>query len=493
MKNKELKKSISLLSLALLSGVLLSLCFPPVSFGALAWLALLPLFYAVNEAKSIHQVSNIGALAGLVFYLITLMWFFKLFGPVAIGLICVPALYISLSMVLTKLTLDKYGIFAGWLIAAPVFWTGIEYFRSERWFLEFTWAGLGFSQVNNPILQTASVWGTYGISFMIVLSSGLIITGIKRGIKYIIAGILFPVIFWSWVYNRVLNFPDKIGEPRRVAVIQDESFNMKKLMKKEAEAINQGADIIVWPEYAITMRPKMRELELMRLPAKDINKLRIIGAMIEHGDKALKKSSLLTGRRKKKTTVENFALVINGKCDILGRYDKHHPIPIIESHVKASSDVKPVDTPSGRLGIQICYDLDFEDGTRKLVNQGAEVILVPNFDPMSYGRAQHLQHSAMSPMRAVESGLWIARAASSGLSQLIDPVGRIIKTMPMVEEGVLTGDIYLRKGGTIYTKYGWLLSRSCLLLTFCFMLGIIQKNIFRDLALNKRSKIWQKK
>jgi len=480
MKKNKLKKSIFFLSLGVLSGILLSLCFPPASFGVLAWLALVPLFYAVNEAKSAHQASNIGGLAGLVFFLITIQWFFKLFGPTAIGLMCILALFIALSMVLTKIVLNKYGIFIGWLVAAPVFWTGLEYFRSEKWFLEFTWVGLGFSQVNTHILQTASVWGTYGISFMIVLSSGLIITGIKRGFKYIAAGILLPVLLGLWGYNRVSNFADKKGELKRVGLIQDESFNLSKLMKKEAEAIAQGADIVVWPEYAITMQAGRRVLELMRLPEKDKNILRIIGAMIEQGDRSIEKSSLLSDSRRKKNMVENFALVINGNSDIIGRYDKHHPIPIIESHVKASPDVKPVNTPLGKIGIQICYDLDFEDGTRKLVNQGAQAIFVTNLDPMSYGRTQHLEHSAMSPMRAVESGLWVARAASSGLSQIIDPVGRIIKTMPAGTDGVLTGDIYLKKGGTIYTKCGWLLSRICLLFTIFFIAALFLKKLIKN-------------
>ncbi|MBA3066627.1 hypothetical protein FP828_09080 [bacterium] len=471
-----MKKSLSLLLPAVVSGILLNLCFPPISSGYLVWVALLPLFYAVNESENVHQASNISALTGLVFYLFALKWFFRLFGPVGLGLICVLALFLVLSMVMTKSVLKKYGIFWGWLAAAPVFWTGIEYFRSEMFFLEFTWLGLGFSQVSNPILQTASLWGTYGISFMIVLSSGLVVTGIKKGAKYILAGVFLPASFWAWGYNRTLNLSCDNGEVKKVSVIQDESFNLQKLLEKEDEAIEQGADIIVWPEYSITMRPKMRELELMRLDEKNKNKLRVIGAMIEHGDRATKKSSLFSGRRKDKKTIENFALIINGRCDILGRYDKHHPIPIIESHVKASPDVKPVDTPVGKLGIQICYDLDFEDGSRKLVNRGAQIILVPNLDPDAYGKIQHLQHSAMSPMRAVEANLWIARAASSGISQIIDPAGRIIKSMEFNKSGILTGDVRLRKGGTFYTKYGWLLSRICLLITFGFPAVLILKN-----------------
>ncbi|MBI5573354.1 MAG: hypothetical protein HY919_02205, partial [Elusimicrobia bacterium] len=137
--------------------------------------------------------------------------------------------------------------------------------------------------------------------------------------------------------------------------------------------------------------------------------------------------------------------------------------------------VFPVDTPKGKIGIQICYDLDFEDGTRELANQGAEVILVPNLDPVSYGKLQHLQHSAMSPMRAVESGLWLARAASSGISQIIDPSGRIVSSLELFKEDALTGYVYLKKGGTVYTKIGWLLHKLCLFLSLLFGIIILIK------------------
>lgn len=284
----------------------------------------------------------------------------------------------------------------------------------------------------------------------------------EKRLKYFVTGLLIPLLFLVWGNFRIssLNHAAQPGRKIKVGIVQDESFDLKNLLKFERKAIKDGAEIIVWPEYAVQFRKDFKELLLFRMKTEKKDIVRVIGGMIIHGE---------LGEKKR---VENFALVLNEKTEILGRYDKHHPIPLVEKNLKPSKKVFPVDTPKGKIGIQICYDLDFEDGTRKLTNQDAEVILVPNIDPVDYGRLQHLQHSAMSPMRAVESGLWIARAASSGISQIIDPSGRIVSSLDLFKEDTLTGYVYLKKGGTVYTKIGWLLHKVCFFISLLFCIII---------------------
>ena len=96
---------------------------------------------------------------------------------------------------------------------------------------------------------------------------------------------------------------------------------------------------------------------------------------------------------------------------------------------------------------------------------GARLLAVPNLDPMEWKDWQHRQHSGMAPMRAVESGLWVARAASSGISQVIDPAGRVKAALPSGRSGVLAAKARLKEGGTPYTRLGWLLAPLCMM--FC--------------------------
>jgi apolipoprotein N-acyltransferase len=132
-------------------------------------------------------------------------------------------------------------------------------------------------------------------------------------------------------------------------------------------------------------------------------------------------------------------------------------------------------TPLGLLGPQICYDLAFENGSRLMAEAGAEIIITPTLDPLEWTALQHTQHSDMTAARAVETGLWIIRAASSGRSQVVDSLGRERATLANGAEGVLTAQARLAAGGTFYTRYGWLLGPLALLFTLAAGLPLLRR------------------
>jgi apolipoprotein N-acyltransferase len=69
----------------------------------------------------------------------------------------------------------------------------------------------------------------------------------------------------------------------------------------------------------------------------------------------------------------------------------------------------------------------------------------------------------MALARAVESGLWVARAASSGESQIIDPAGRVTASVPYGASGAAVGTVRLAPGRTPYVLFGWWLVPGTLL------------------------------
>ena len=94
--------SIKTCILGISAGILLVLSFPPVNFSFLIWFALVPLFLAIYFSKSPKEAAIVGSLTGLVFYGISLNWFFKIFGLLAIGLICLLAIFIGVFSFLIK-------------------------------------------------------------------------------------------------------------------------------------------------------------------------------------------------------------------------------------------------------------------------------------------------------------------------------------------------------------------------------------------------------
>lgn len=437
------------MSLAVLSGALLALSFPPFDLGFLIWPALAPLLYAAGRSLSARSAAEFGAVTGLVFYGISLHWIVYIFGPMGLALLCIPALFLSFFCFLAWKTKER--VKSAFLICLlwAVFWTGGEYFRSECWKLEFSWLALGYSQTPFlSVLQSTSLIGVYGLSFLIVFVNGALALALEKRLAPLAASGLLAAACFFWGNSR-LGRALETAQTRTVALIQSESFDPDKMARMTLEAAEKTPpDLVVWPEVSVVYPPGQREkaIQDLRRRLAGVRAVFLIGMMD------------LEGR-------ENLAVAFSPRKGVLGSYFKAHPVPFMESRVVAGKKFEPISTEKGVLGPQICYDLDFENGTREMVRRGAQVILVPNLDAQSWGRWQHLQHSAMSSVRAVESGRWIARAASSGLSQIIDPKGRIVQSLGLDEEGVLTGTVGLETGHTFYVRWGWIFPRLCLVLT----------------------------
>lgn len=439
---------------AVASGLLLIGSFPPTSLWPLGWIALAPLGWAVLRAADTRSAANCGAVTGLVFYSVALHWFTRIFGyPVAAAFWCIFAIWIALFAALLHRLYRRLAVIRSTILrdalliaGAGILWSGIEYLRCELWPLANAWLALGYSQWNAlPLLQLCSIGGVYGLGSLIVaVNVGLVL--LARGRRLVPALLAVAVaIAASLGAHRVRTLKTEEGRRIKVALVQSESFSIEKLAALSTGSEGRNSHLIVWPESAFMVPPEQSD-RYRRLVADRV---------------ASARATLVTGAASVRSddpqhpAHDNFAWVIGPGGRLLGRYDKLHPIPFVEKGLTANPDPQPVDSPAGRLGVQICYDLDFENGSRRMAQAGAELLVVPNLDPWEWGRTQHLQHSAMAPIRAVESGLWLVRAASSGKSKIIDPTGRIRAELVEGTEGVLHGDAFVRPGGTIYTRFGW--------------------------------------
>ena len=108
------------------------------------------------------------------------------------------------------------------------------------------------------------------------------------------------------------------------------------------------------------------------------------------------------------------------------------------------------DSPWGKIGICICYDLSYRRVVDELVRQGAQAIIVPTMDVADWGKHQHELHSRIAPTRAAEYGIPIFRVASSGISQLVNDQGRVENSAPFPgDEAMLGGKLELRDKGSL--------------------------------------------
>src|SRR6185295_5939558 len=87
-------------------------------------------------------------------------------------------------------------------------------------------------------------------------------------------------------------------------------------------------------------------------------------------------------------------------------------------------------SPWGKLGVCVCYDLSYRRVVDELIRQGAQALIVPTMDVAEWGEQQHRLHARVAPVRAAEYGVPIFRLCSSGISQLVDDRGKVLSSAP---------------------------------------------------------------
>lgn len=450
-----------------LSAVLLTLCFDPINLGVLTWVALTPGLYALYRMSQPSRAFICAYLAGYVFFAIGLSWLphlFQWFSALLIGILALfPALFAYI-MARIRPWVSRLQ----WFVLAPFIWTGIDYFRSEMWLLKFSWFSPGYALATiSSILQWASVVGVFGLTFLVLTISSLqvaVLTDDKRqGWRHPALLTVILLLGGLWLGGRWIK-PDYSTAPdRRVTLQQNESSFLPEYM---AMPVDSQASLVVWPEYSSfqPLVPGEKTFAGLSSYASQKKVTLVVTAPRPFGDKSYYNTSFVIGP--------------NGQ--LLGEYRKTNPVPFINDGVKGRNNI-PIHTPLGKMGLAICFDADFEFVIRKQVSQGAEFIVIPTFDSEEWTFRQHRQHSAMTPLRAVENRRWILRTASSGISQIVAPDGSLTASLNQMNSGSLSGNFGTVHEQTFYTRFGWVIGPLSLGVTLLMILGImIRERIERN-------------
>ncbi len=143
------------------------------------------------------------------------------------------------------------------------------------------------------------------------------------------------------------------------------------------------------------------------------------------------------------------AFVVGTNGDIVFKQAKSVPIQFFKDGLPAPTQ-EVWNSPWGKIGICICYDLSYTRVTDRLVEQGAQLLIVPTMDVEDWGRHQHELHARVAPVRAAEYGIPIFRLASSGISQAVTRGGQVIaKTSFPGSLEILSAQLRLPMRGSI--------------------------------------------
>ncbi|MCK0531983.1 MULTISPECIES: carbon-nitrogen hydrolase family protein [Sphingomonadales] len=251
----------------------------------------------------------------------------------------------------------------------------------------------------------------------------------------------------------------------RAAVLQmtsgiDPAANAAAIVEAVRQAAEQGADMLFTPEMAGYLdRNRARAAETLRSEADDPVLATVREAAARHG-LWVHLGSLPLRQEDGDERWVNRSFVIDNKGEIRARYDKIHLFDVDlatgeswrESAVyRPGEKVVAVDTPWGRMGLSVCYDLRFPDLYRALTNSGVTMLLVPAAFTVPTGQAHwHVLLRA----RAIEAGCFVIAPAQTGRhedgretyghSLVIDPWGDILLDMEE-KAGLALADIDLSR------------------------------------------------
>jgi len=359
-----------------------------------------------------------------------------------------------------------------WLIALPAAWLLVEWWRG--WFLSgFSWLSLGYSQSDSWLAGFAPLVGVYGISALLLVCAGALVTllfGTRRERIAALIVLLLPWAAGAALYGRSWTY--RSGAPLSVAVVQgaipqDEKWQASNhdttlnLYQSRTEKV-LGTRLIVWPESALA--------DTANDLVPYINNL--YRETHAHGS-ALVMGILRADGADPDTRYYNSVLALG---DTVGWYDKSHLVPFAEffpvpqfvrswlrlmslpysDFTHGAANQPPLAAAGLQLGTTICYEDAYGSSMLRVLPRANALVNVTNDAWFGHSSARY-QHLQILRLRALEAGRYMVRAANDGISAVIGPHGEVIARAQEFVPVTLISEIVPMQGLTPYARVGnWL-------------------------------------
>ncbi|MFZ1684464.1 MAG: apolipoprotein N-acyltransferase [Candidatus Zixiibacteriota bacterium] len=465
----------------------LSLAYYPYYLGFLAWFALVRPLWIISKLEK-SECFKASYFFSFCYVLFTLYWVGLVTPPgMLAAVVIVGFYYTAILTAYSKLHRIKpiYGI-----IFLPFLWTGLEHFRTLSQFA-FPWSDIGYTQAHYLyILQNVSVISLHGLSFLIIVVNLLVLQLFRSNLSaerritcgFSALAIVAALIAYGWIET-----PPLVKEGTvKVGILQgsvpidikweleNEGFSIKRYDTLTKSIQAEKPSLIVWPESGAPcfLDADLRCRESIVTTVKESGVPHLIGA-------------LAVGQENGERRDYNSCFQFDPDGRIVGRYDKTKLVPFSEHvpyekafpflradllvkyltfirnyNVQWWSDFAVGDSlhlfkiPEGRYGVLICFESAFPDVARQMILDGAEFIVGITNDTWFGSTVGIHMHSSIFITRAVENRCWMARAANSGLSYVVDPYGRIHEQIPHDAVQAFTGKVGLLSSYSVFTRIG---------------------------------------
>ena len=452
---------LSGLLLSALSVVALLLALPPCGLWPLVLVSFVPMLvaqYRILPARlsSLGPAVGMGGFIGL--YIISIWpsevgdypWFAK-----TVPMLILMALFFFTEKgdrALHERTGYRWFVWQGALV-----WVGVEMIRSLIPGLG-TGAFVAYAYAFAPwLIQPISIFGIFGLSLVTMLVAyGLALGALAwldgrwrpaermtpvspRLARHWLVAIAALALCWA-VLSLLLD-KNPATPTVRVAAIQtggrlpSRASRLDLLSRQTRQAAADGAQVVVWPEGALDWDPQLAHTGELRALARETGAYIVIGYAL----------NTATGLR-------NEATILSPGGQFLGVYGKDHPVTLL-GETSISRGAYPVyDTPLGKLGTLICFDLVFTDSARRTAAGGAQLVGLPSNDWRALADIEYTH----LVFRAVENRMAMVKADTQYDSAVIDPYGRIVSAAVSTEaqRAVLVANVALGTASALQIRLG---------------------------------------
>jgi len=358
-----------------------------------------------------------------------------------------------------------------------------EYFHTLTW-AGVPWGRLAVGQTGClPVVQSASLFGSYFITFLMILCASLLALSLKDihsgnkrraaivsfvalgifAINFIFGAIRIAVLDSSLEKEKMVScaaiqgnilFEDKWGDK--------EWYTMELYRTLTNEAADNGAELILWPETAIpydyNMNPRMDRLFSSLGTETEcetiVTYFESANGKLYNCARLLKPDGTLGESTYKKRHLVPFGEFTPMEELINALFPPLAEMSAIDSPITAGDGTALIDTSHGKVGTLICFDSIYEELCLESVRDGAQLIAVSTNDSWFSGSSALRQHNAQSCLRAVENSRYVLRSANTGISSVISPTGKVLSSLGDSVEGVVYGNVSFLQTRTLYTMTG---------------------------------------
>jgi apolipoprotein N-acyltransferase len=455
------------LILVVLGALALFFSYPPFPLPFLSFLAITPAVLLIRPhfiAGDPRQAFRWGWWYGLItnalvlYWMVIALWHFTPFS--ALG-------YLATIAIIGMLTGAMFWFVVRVRVAAPrlplwvvfpIGWTALEWLIGHLGDIRFPWLGLGTSLADAPILvQWADVAGARGVTLWLAWCNVMIVEaaigekGEGRGsmrwrpIGAVLVTVGLALGYGAW---RMKTIP--VRDVGVVGLIQPNEGFKEKWDKTHADSVmstlfslSRGLlagtprpQLLIWPEAAVpgyfvdhpqwdtAISTLVRENRVPLLtgglnaePEPGIG-YRIFNATFFYDSTGDRRNSPIYAKHYLVPVTERVPFVpvalfraIPGMRRWSGAFRPGRELPVYVS-------------PIGRFGVVICYESAFEDAPRKYRANGADFLVNVTNDAWFGRTTAPAQHASHLVLRAIETRMGVARAANSGISEFLDPLGR---------------------------------------------------------------------